>query len=118
MVAQISLVFVERSARRKDVPSLLRKFYLTMADMVRNEMRHRHLPCEFTRASVSRDMQLSLRAVVKDPVVVQVWRGAATLLIDAGDDWVSGPAAGLPHACIGGEKTWAASVLVSLFVMI
>lgn len=116
MAAQISLVLVQRSARRKDVPSLLRKFYLTMAGMVRNEMFYRDFPCEFARASVSHSM-LSEEGVVKDPVVVQAWRGAASLLINAGDVWVSRSAAGPPHACIGGEETWAASVLVSLFVM-
>ena len=95
----------------------MRKYYAAMAEMVLKDLGENSLACESTRTSVSARM-LRRGAKVKDPVLLQAWRGACFLLIDAGDSWVSVSQHALSTAPIGGGDIWDSRVKVSLFLLL
>ena len=95
------------------IPSLVREYYGKLASIVRHDMVTKRMNCAEARALVA--ARTLLRGVnAKNMAMCQACRGAAALLVEAGDAWVAAEATMLSGGQIGGEALWAKHVTVSL----
>lgn len=96
------------------VPSLVRDYYGKLASTVRRYMTTKGMGCAAARASVAAST-LQCGVDPRRMVRSHACRAAATLLMEAGDEWMTtSETTKLSRGLIGGEVLWPKHVTVSL----
>ena len=104
---------ITRNRILDQVHSLVRDYYEKLASTVRQYMTNKGMGCAAARASVAAST-LQWGVDPKRMVKSHACRAAATLLMEAGDEWVTTrEATKLSRGLIGGDALWAKHVTVS-----